>query len=288
MILICDDQMTVREANELALATLSDNILGRPLLLLVANMARSKGATFIDELRCLDTKGVTPTWELMLHVPRDVPLLVGLRGARLPDGGWMIMGSGESSRLMGLYHEVLSLNTELTNLIRQLTRDKAALTRSVNQPAEHKELRAKPAATEHSVAQRLAELRSGIIIHVADQLLAALPIVDLDPYYTSSVANRHAQMLSTAQHLHDLVQMGATIDWSLVGFEYAWAARVLGPKGGSWNHQALLIETYFTTAGRLATWSDDERTILDQLAEHLYADGAMAYGMDGAHTLVKS
>jgi hypothetical protein len=82
--------------------------------------------------------------------------------------------------------------------------------------------------------------------------------------------------------------MGATIDWGLVGFEYAWAARVLGPKGGTWDHQALLIETYFTTAGRLAKWSYDERTILDQLAERLYTDGAVAYGVDGAHTLAKS
>jgi hypothetical protein len=136
VILICDDQMIVREANELARTTLSEHIVGRPLLRIVTAMARSKGKAFIDALGRLDDTAVTNTWELLLHVPRAAPLLVSLRGGRLPEGGWMIMGSSDSPRLTALYHEVLSINTELTNVIRQLTREQAALVSSINQLIE--------------------------------------------------------------------------------------------------------------------------------------------------------
>jgi hypothetical protein len=200
-----------------------------------------------------------------------------MRGGRLPDGGWMIMGSGESPRLANLYHEVLAINTELTNLIRELTREQAVLTGTINRLLERPEIRAMPNVTEHTVAQRLAELRPAILPQLTEQLIAALPMISLDPRDTSHTASHYAQMYATAQRFHDLVQLGATADWGLTSFEYDWAAHVLQPKGVTWEHQAFLIETYFATAGRLATWSDEERAILDKLAKHLYADGAQAY-----------
>lgn len=151
IILICDDQLLVREVNDLARTTLGDHIVGRPLLQLIAAMARSKGAAFIDELQRLDGTGVTATWELMLHVPRSAPpLFVGMRGGRLPDGGWMIMASSESPRLAHLYHEALSINIELTNLIRELTREQATLTRTLNHLLARQEGGPMPSATEET------------------------------------------------------------------------------------------------------------------------------------------
>lgn len=127
LMLFCDDGLVVREANPLALTTLGPRIIGRPLAQLFATMARPKGAAFIEELGRLDAEAVSATWELLLHVPRAAPTLVGLRGGRSPAGGWVIMGASEPPHLTALYHEVLGLNTELTDLIRDLTRQQAGL-----------------------------------------------------------------------------------------------------------------------------------------------------------------
>jgi hypothetical protein len=191
----------------------------------------------------------------------------------------MIMGSGESPHLTSLYHEVLSINTELTTLVRELTRERTALTRTVSRLLVGQELRPTPTVTEHSVAERLAELRPALLAQVADQLASALPMIGTDSYDPGRAANHHAQMLSTVQRFHDLVQLGTTVDWSLVEFECAWASRMLRSKGGIWNHQAFLSETYFSIARRLVEWSDDERAILAEIASHLYTDGASAYDM---------
>ncbi len=141
LILICNAQMQVCEANELTCATLGEPIVGQPLSQLFTSMARAKGAAFIAELQRLDASAVSATWELLLHVPHAAPLLAGLRGGRLPEGGWMILGSSELPHLTSLYHEVLSLNTELTNLIRDLTREQAALNETVHRLLEVQEKR---------------------------------------------------------------------------------------------------------------------------------------------------
>jgi hypothetical protein len=180
---------------------------------------------------------------------------------------------------------VLSINTELTNVIRQLTRDQAALVSSINQLTESQKAPAMPTTTEHTVAQRLAELRSPILAQVADQLSATLPMIGVAPYNPGRDASHHANMYATAQRFHDLVQLGATIDWGMIRFEYAWAARTLRPKGVTWDHQTFLIETYFAIASRLANWSDEERAILGQIARHLYAEGALAYAEEVAYIL---
>jgi hypothetical protein len=139
LILVCDDDLTVRDANTLARSTLGERIVGRPLLKLITAMARAKGEAFLDALRSLGDADSTATWELLLHVPRAAPLLTGLRGARRPGGGWVIMGGGESPGLSRLYHEVLSLNAELTDLIRQLTREQAALAATVSRLTQRQE-----------------------------------------------------------------------------------------------------------------------------------------------------
>lgn len=132
LILVCDDQMLVREANPLALETLGAQIVGKALPQLAAHVARSKAEAFAAELRQLDTDGVSTSWELLLQVPQAPPLLAGLRGGRTHEGGWMIMGAGETPRLTALYYEVLALNTELTNMIRGLIREQADLNSTVS------------------------------------------------------------------------------------------------------------------------------------------------------------
>ena len=52
---------------------------------------------------------------------------------------------------------------------------------------------------------------------------------------------------------------------------------MLAPRGVSWEHQLRLIELYFAVAGRLGSWSDEERTALDRIAARLRETGAVAY-----------
>lgn len=139
LILVCDEQLLVSEANEPARSLLGERVVGRPVLRLVAAMGRVKGVAFTDALRALGGDEVTAPWELLLHVPRSTPVLASLRGARLPGGGWVIVGGGESPRLTQLYHEVLALNRELTDLVRQLTREQAALAATVNRLLQSQE-----------------------------------------------------------------------------------------------------------------------------------------------------
>lgn len=139
LIMVCDQELVVREVNELAASMIGERIIGRPLLQLFSNMARPKAIAFINALLALDPGQVTATWELLLHMPRAAPLLVGLRGGRIGEGGWLLMGNGEPPRLTGLYHEVLALNTELTDLVRTLTREHAALAQQIERLMQEKE-----------------------------------------------------------------------------------------------------------------------------------------------------
>jgi hypothetical protein len=131
LVLFCDDDMVVREANPVALTMLGPRLIGRPLLQLFSAMARPKGAAFLDELRGLEGEAVSATWELLLHRSRAAHALVELRGSRSPEGGWVIIGASEPPHLTALYHEVLGLNAELSELIRNLTRQQASLSAQI-------------------------------------------------------------------------------------------------------------------------------------------------------------
>ncbi|MFV9506612.1 MAG: hypothetical protein AB4911_18840 [Oscillochloridaceae bacterium umkhey_bin13] len=139
LIFMCDDGLIVREANGLALETLDRPLVGLPFAKLFATNARVKGEAFLGELRQLSPNEITVTWELMLHVPHQAPLLIGLRAGALEGGGWVIMGGGEPTGMHRLYHEVLALNTELTDLVRKLTREQAALSEQVRRLLAHQE-----------------------------------------------------------------------------------------------------------------------------------------------------
>lgn len=135
-----------------------------------------------------------------------------------------------------------------------------------------------PTTAEQNVANRLADLRPALVARVAERLAASLPMVGVPPGAAHRAASHHAQMHSTAQRFHDLLQVSvATGDWGQIGFEYKWAAGVLGPKGVSWEHQLCLIERYFATARELDSWSDEELAALDRMAAELCAVVEPAY-----------
>ncbi|PDW02002.1 hypothetical protein [Candidatus Viridilinea mediisalina] len=127
LILVCDDDLVVREANGLAVQTLGTAIIDHSLFDLFSPAAQGKGTAFVAELQRLSADQITPTWELMLDVPHGNKLLIGIRGGKLPGRGWLIMGGGEPSGISNLYHEVLALNIELTTLIRKLSREQTVL-----------------------------------------------------------------------------------------------------------------------------------------------------------------
>lgn len=128
IILVCDQQCVVREANTVALQMLGSDIVGRPTLQLLATMSRTKGRAFFDHLRRLNAGECSEPWELLFHIARSAPLLISMRGGSTGGGQWLLVGSHESPQLTVLYHEVLAINSELTNLVRQLSKEQAQLT----------------------------------------------------------------------------------------------------------------------------------------------------------------
>lgn len=139
LIFVCDDALIVREANELAITTLAQPIVGEAFAKLFASNARIKGEAFIAELRRLGPDELTVTWELLLHVPDQAPLLIAIRAGALQGGGWVLMGGSEPTGVYRLYQEVLALNTELSDLVRKLTREQAALSDHVRRLLAHQE-----------------------------------------------------------------------------------------------------------------------------------------------------
>jgi hypothetical protein len=140
IILICDRDAVVREANPYAVRTLGAAITGKPLLQILTTMSQAKGAAFIEHLRHLVPGACSDGWELRFDVAQATPLLITVRGAALERGGWLLVGGNDASRLTAFYHEVLAINNELTNLIRQLSKDQARLKGRIEellQPQEH-------------------------------------------------------------------------------------------------------------------------------------------------------
>jgi len=128
IILVCNTQEIVQEANPLAQQLLGEQIIGHPLLELMTTMSRAKGRAFLNHLSNQPDPAAAETWELVFHVPQTVPLRVRARGGPLKQGGWLIVCGCEPPHMMALYHEVLAMNSELTNLVRQLSKEQSVLT----------------------------------------------------------------------------------------------------------------------------------------------------------------
>ncbi len=127
LVLVCDHSCRVYEANTLAVRLLGDYIVGKPFIQLLPPASQSKGNAFLEHMYNLNENQVSDTWELLFDTPSSELLLLNVRGGATGDGSWLLVGSRESPQLTALYHEVLAMNSELTTLIRQISKEQARL-----------------------------------------------------------------------------------------------------------------------------------------------------------------
>lgn len=130
---------------------------------------------------------------------------------------------------------------------------------------------------QQTVALMLDEMREALIYHVSQTLCYRMPLLDIPLQAEDSIERHRENMHLTAQRFHQIVQAGATVDWSLVEFEYEWAGRKLGSLGMTWEHQEILIDLYFAEALRLGNWSDRELKTLEHIATALRHIAGAAY-----------
>ncbi len=131
IILVCDASGMVQEANTLAQRMFGADLIGSMLEQLLSEHAAEKGAAFLQQLGELAPGAVGPAWELLFHVPNSTPLPISMRGGNMSPDAWMLVGACEPPQLTSIYHEVLAINSELTNLIRQLSKEHARLAEQV-------------------------------------------------------------------------------------------------------------------------------------------------------------
>jgi hypothetical protein len=127
------------------------------------------------------------------------------------------------------------------------------------------------------VLHTLDSMRENLIHHVTVVLTEYLPILAMPDTVQNKAERHHQNMASTAQRFHEIVQNGASINWDLVGYDFEWAGRKMGSMGYTWQHQEVLIDSYFNAAKRLHTWSDDERAMLDTFAARVREVAEPAY-----------
>lgn len=131
--------------------------------------------------------------------------------------------------------------------------------------------------SQATIAARLEAQREALIFQVAALLHERLSALEESRAVDHEAVLQPAHMVSTAQRFHELVQLGARIDWRLIANEYAWGRRVLGRMGVTWAHQEALIATYFEAAGRAQAWTPAERELLAEMAERMRAIARPAY-----------
>lgn len=283
---LCDDLLfaldaegIVRAANPRAASLVGADPLGRPWAELMATRSREKGLAFLARLAELAPEVASEGWELQLHVVGAAPLLVAARGGRLADGTLLVAARNELGRLSALYYEALAINDDMTALARRLTRENNTLAVRLARLEEERSAVMKLKDTELAIARGLEARREEIGALVAGSLAGTLPMVGLSPDLEDRAARHHERMRATVGRFHQMVQVGVTADWGLVAHEYSWTSRTLTRLGITWEHQLSLIHAYFQAAASLP-WSDEERTVLDQIAGRLSAIGEQAYAAE--------
>jgi hypothetical protein len=142
IILVYDAQHTILEANPLALRLLGSSVVGRSIMDVMTDMSEEKAQMFLGCTHELALGEMSDIWELLFEMPNAEPMLINVRAGFWQPGRWLLVGMCESPQLTALYHEVLAMNTELTNMIRELCREQARLSSQVsrllqNQTQEH-------------------------------------------------------------------------------------------------------------------------------------------------------
>jgi hypothetical protein len=88
--------------------------------------SHEKGVTFLAELK-QEIDQASEAWELIFQSTQAEPVLLQVRGGWLASGQWLFVGSNDLLNFSDVYYEVLAINSEMTNLIRQLSKDQARL-----------------------------------------------------------------------------------------------------------------------------------------------------------------
>ncbi len=139
MILVCDKQSIIQEANPVAMHMLGQDIIGNQLFTLLSDNSIEKGKAFIKNSNRLDVGEISGTWELIFNTHALAHTPVKMRGGLFSQEKLLLVGSCEQQHLMGVYNEVLAINSELTNLIRQVSKEQARLTTRLTRLIEAQE-----------------------------------------------------------------------------------------------------------------------------------------------------
>lgn len=139
LMLVCDGSYVVQEANTMALDLLGPDIIGQPLPHLLHDMSQTKGRSFFEHARGVAVGSTSESWELMFQPSHGNPMLINVRAGRCQQQQWLFVGTYESPQFTALYHEVLAMNSELTNLIRQLSKEQARLSNQLARLLETEE-----------------------------------------------------------------------------------------------------------------------------------------------------
>jgi hypothetical protein len=287
IILACDEDMTICEANALALRTIGTEVIGQPLIAVFRNTSEQKARRFIEHLSTFQVGEMCEAWELFL-TPLSTEsegrerMSLSLRGGKLAGGWWLFVGACEPVQLTMIYHEVLAINSELTNLVRQMTKDRSRLANQLSQVRTQEPDWATGERTmgetttdeEHHLAvmHTVNEVREELAHRVTNRLIEAIPLVGLTNRGGDDekmVQHKH-NMALTARRFHDIVQAGATVSWKLVSAEFGWADRKLGMMGITRDHHQMLIDIYFAEVLQVRFWSDEERAVLERIATEMH------------------
>jgi PAS domain-containing protein len=139
LIFVCDRQFVVSEANPLAKQMLGTHIVGQPFREILSTMTPAKNEAFLHHLQSVSAGNISESWELLFHVAEGEPVLLHVRGGMTEQGEWLLVGTYESPQSQALYHEVLAMNSELTNLICQLNKEHARLSSKLSELVETQE-----------------------------------------------------------------------------------------------------------------------------------------------------
>lgn len=138
MLFVCNPEGIISEVNTLAQRMLGNGLVGKSFVNLLAESSRSKGMTLLENLRSYHLNDMSVTWELIFHGLEPNHLMVHVRAGVIAEDQWLIVGACEPPQLTAIYYEVLAMNSELTNLIRQLSKDQARLSTHLNRLLQEK------------------------------------------------------------------------------------------------------------------------------------------------------
>lgn len=139
LMLVCDKQGIIQEANPIALHMLGYDIIGNKLLSLLSDESTEKGKAFLRNSSKLDVGEISGMWELIFNTPGLVHTPVRMRSGLFSQEKLILVGTCDQPHLMGVYNEVLAINSELTNLIRQVSKEQARLTTRLTKLIEAQE-----------------------------------------------------------------------------------------------------------------------------------------------------